>query len=160
MKQTPLQRKTPLRPKAALTTRTPLKARTPIKQKRDEPRVKRPDRTVQERTKPRAGSKSAAEKFHLGRVAGLTCCICGKAAPSTVHHVRRRPDRKGLHSRDHKRVVPLCPAHHLHDHGPDSVERIQESGMLKKFGINLWELGERLWEKTCGILVLQPEIEQ
>ena len=152
MKRTPLQRKTPLRAKTALTTRTPLQARTPIKPKREKPRVKRPERIVQERTKPRAGSKSADEKFHHDRIAKLPCCICGKAGPSTVHHVRRRPDRKGLHSRDHKRVVPLCPAHHFHDHGPNSVEKIKESGVLTKFRINLWAHGERLWAETCGLL--------
>jgi hypothetical protein len=151
VKRTPLTRKTPLRAKAALTVRTRLKP------KRETPRVTHPERVQQERIKPRSTGKTAMEKFHLARIAAMPCCICRKAGPSTVHHVRRRADRKGLHKRDHMRVVPLCPAHHLHDHGPDSVEKLKESGFLAKFKIDLWITGEKLWAQTCGLYAVKED---
>jgi hypothetical protein len=99
--------------------------------------------------KPR---KPAPEARHLERVAGLPCCIpgCHAPPPSTVHHVRHKVTRSGTFARTDRRVVPLCAPHHLHDHGPDAVERIHEKGIFDKFGIDLWAEGERLWEESCA----------
>jgi hypothetical protein len=39
----------------------------------------------------------------------------------------------------------------LHDWGPDSVERLKESGFLKKFGINLMQRAIDLWEESNAL---------
>lgn len=98
----------------------------------------------------RRAAPPAAEKHHMGRVAGLPCAVCKRPGPSTVHHVRHKVTRSGTFARVDRRVVPLCPAHHLHDHGPDSVERIHEAGIFERFGVDLWVEAERLWEETNG----------
>lgn len=115
--------------------RTPLKRKTPLRQRSVKPR----------RPRKRSG---AAEKRHLARVAAMPCIVCRKPGPSTVHHVRRRPHIPVLHARVHCRTVPLCPQHHLHDWGPESVERLKEGGFLDKFGIDLWVEAERLWRES------------
>lgn len=134
MKRTELKRKTPLRsrpakPKAGSRERKALPPRKPMKATRKR-------------------SKKADEKRHLERVAQMPCIVCRKPGPSTVHHVRHKVTRSGTFARDDRRVVPLCPAHHLHDHGPDSVERIHEAGIFEKFGVDLWAEAEQLWEET------------
>lgn len=134
MKRTELKRKTPLRsrpakPKAGDRERKALPQRKPMKASR----------------KP---AKPAAEKRHLERVAKMPCIVCRKPGPSTVHHVRHKITRSGTFARDDRRVVPLCAPHHLHDHGPDAVERIHEQGVWEKFGIDLWAEAEQLWEET------------
>ncbi|MFL5900903.1 MAG: hypothetical protein ACJ75S_06855 [Solirubrobacterales bacterium] len=128
MKRTELKRKTPLRNrKAGLPTRSPMRRRA-------------------------AKPKKVAEKRHLERVAAMPCIIpsCRKPGPSTVHHVRHKITRSGTFARVDRRVVPLCPPHHLHDHGPDSVEKIHEAGIFERFGVDLWVEAERLWEESCA----------
>lgn len=127
MKRTALLRKTPLRAKPGK-----VKLRAPMKVKR----------------KP---SKPAVAKAHLARVAAMPCIIpgCHKPPPSTVHHVRHKITRSGTFARVDRRVVPLCPAHHLIQHGPhDSVEAIHEAGIFERFGVDLWAEAERLWEES------------
>jgi hypothetical protein len=121
--------------------RTPLKRKTPLRQKRPLPRaaIKR---------KSGAAGKTAAEKRHLDRVAAMPCLICSKPGPSTIHHVRHTIIRSGTFARDHKRVVPLCSAHHLHDHSKESVERLHEAGIYAQTGIDLWKEAERLWRES------------
>jgi hypothetical protein len=128
VRRTELKRKTPLHP----GTKMQLK-RTAMKAKR----------------KPR---KPPAAKAHLERVAAMPCIIptCRKPGPSTVHHVRHKITRSGTFARVDRRVVPLCAPHHLHDHGPDSVERIHESGIFERFAVDLWAEAERLWEESCA----------
>ena len=128
MKRTALRRKTPLRAKPGKQ----LKARAPMKVKR----------------KPR---KPPAEAAHLERVAKMPCIICRRHGPSTVHHVRHKVTRSGTFARSDRRVVPLCPAHHLIQHGPlESVEALHEAGIFERFGIDLWAEAERLWEESCA----------
>lgn len=134
MKRTELKRKTPLRsrpakPKAGHRERKALPQRKPMKASR----------------KP---AKKAAEKRHLDRVAALPCAVCKRPGPSTVHHVRHKVTRSGTFARVDRRVAPLCPPHHFHDHGPDAVERIHEAGIFEKFGVDLWAVAEQLWEET------------
>jgi 5-methylcytosine-specific restriction endonuclease McrA len=121
--------------------------RTRLNPKRATPR--RDEGRVQHgRSKPKAGAApNAEEKRHLASVARRPCMICGKPGPSTVHHVRHKVTGGGAFDRNHRRVVPLCPACHFHDHGPASVERIHEAGVFERFGIDLWAQAERLWSE-------------
>ena len=90
---------------------------------------------------------TAAEKRHLERIAALPCLACG--ARSTVHHVTARSDRRGRLTRSHKRVVPLCPAHHQIQHGPHySVEALGHQGFFRIHGIDLYGEAERLWQES------------
>lgn len=89
----------------------------------------------------------------MARVARLPCLLCGKPGPSTIHHVRHRIERSGTQARSHKRVVPLCPACHQHDHGKASVERLHESGIFERYGVDLWANAERLWEESNAVLL-------
>jgi hypothetical protein len=89
------------------------------------------------------GYKSAAIKGHHDRVAAEGCLVCGRAA--TVHHVTGYADRMGRFSRDEWLVVPLCPEHHLIQHGPRwSVEALGHQGFFRVHGIDLLDEALRL----------------
>ena len=118
--------------------------RSPIKPRRDQPRRKAPERVAHNRMKPKAGARpNAEEAAHIARVAAIPCLVCGRA--STVHHVTASRFG-GRIARSHKRVVPLCPAHHQIQHGPeDSVEALGHGGFYHRHGIDLLEVADRLW---------------
>lgn len=122
--------------------------RSPLRIKRPTPRRKAPERVQGGRMKPKAGAPpTAEEKAHMGRVAALPCLACGKRGPSTVHHVTASIFGFRI-PRSHRRVVPLCLAHHQHDHGPESVERLSHAGFFSRFGIDLLAEAERLWRES------------
>lgn len=90
------------------------------------------------------------ERFH-DFVAREKCLVCG--AEATVHHVTGYADRPGRFTRDDWLVVPLCPAHHQHDWGPLSVERIGHQGFFRVHGIDLLEEAMRLaetWQRRAA----------
>lgn len=78
-------------------------------------------------------------------IAALGCLVCG--SPATVHHVTGYADRPGRISRDHWLVVPLCPAHHQHDYGKLSVERLGHQGFFECHGIDLYAEAMRLADR-------------
>lgn len=83
-----------------------------------------------------AKAATKAERAHMARVASLPCLVCG--AQSTVHHVTGYADRMGRLTRSHFRVVPLCPRHHLIQHGPrESVEATGHQGFYRMHGVDL-----------------------
>ena len=64
-----------------------------------------------------------AESEYMGRVAQLSCCLCGDS-PVQVHHVR---EGQGASQRaSHYLTVPLCPDCHV---GRDGVH--QSKAMLR-----------------------------
>ncbi len=73
----------------------------------------------------------------MSRVAQLPCLACG-AQPVTLHHVSGYADRMGRLSRSHRLVAPLCPRHHLIQHGPrESVEAVGHQGFYRMHGVDL-----------------------
>ena len=99
------------------------------------------------RAKPRY--KPVAAERHHDRVADLPCVACGAYPPNTVHHVTGYADKPGRFSRDDFLVVPLCPAHHLIQHGPkQSVEALGHQGFFEEWGIDLFEEAMRLADET------------
>lgn len=54
----------------------------------------------------------------------------------TVHHVKETP---GAQKND-RRTIPLCEAHHMHDFGPYSIERIGKAAFEKRYGLKLEQL--------------------
>lgn len=120
--------------------------RTPLKPRRDRPR-RDTGRVRHQRIKPKAGAPpTAQEARHIARVATLGCIVCGKSP--TIHHVTASI-HGGRIARTHTRIVPLCPAHHQHDHGPQSVERLGHGGFYQAWGIDLLEAADRLWKESC-----------
>lgn len=121
--------------------------RTPLKRKRDRPR-RNLGRVRHVRTKPRASAPPDAEEAsHMARVAKLGCLICGQTPQ--IHHVTASA-HGGRISRSHKRIVPLCPKHHQHDHGHLSVERLGHQGFYTHWGIDLLATANDLWKESCG----------
>jgi len=51
----------------------------------------------------------------------------------TLHHVKAGPGAQ----KDDRRVVRLCQAHHLHDFGLLSIERLGKAGFERKWEIDL-----------------------
>lgn len=105
------------------------------------------------RSKPmkrsRGKAASAAEKRHMDRVAGLGCCICGGEA--TLHHVTS--DGFQRITRSHRRVIPLCPRHHLIQHGPhESIEALGHEGFYRAYGVHPLMLADDLWAGSRVIL--------
>ena len=84
----------------------------------------------------------ALRDFH-DWVASLGCLVCGAAA--TLHHVSGYADRPGRFSRDEWLVTPLCPKHHLIQHGPrESVEALGHQGFFLAYGVDLLAEAMRL----------------
>lgn len=90
-------------------------------------------------------------RFHA-YVASLGCLVC--RSPATVHHVRGYADRAGMVPKNHWIVVPLCPRHHLIQHGPrESVEAIGHQGFYRMHGIDLFAEATRLageWRRAAA----------
>lgn len=101
------------------------------------------------RMKEKAGAApTAEEKRHMDRVAGLPCLVCG-VMPVTLHHVSS--DGTKRIARSHKLVTPLCPRHHLIQHGPrESVEALGHAGFYREHWVHLLVEAERLWAETVA----------
>lgn len=128
--------------------------RTPLKQKRDRPR-RDEGRIKHVRVKPKAGAPpTAEERRHMKHVGRMRCLLdtvpkvfpCGGRL--TLHHVTASIYGGGI-TRSHKRVVPLCEAHHQIQHGPHgSVEALSHGGFHAVYGIDLLAEADRLWAET------------
>jgi len=76
----------------------------------------------------------AAERRHMRHVAEQGCLVCD--SPATLHHVTS--DGHKRITRSHWLVVPLCPRHHLIQHGPrESVEALGHAGFTRVHDIDL-----------------------
>ena len=88
--------------------------------------------------KPRRGR--VVDKEFLEWVAEQPCLVHGDHSVAcirwmdgiTIHHVRRNGEPKS-----DRRVIPLCPATHLHDFGPESIERLGKKEFEKRHGIDI-----------------------
>lgn len=80
------------------------------------------------------------------------CLVCQRDA--TVHHVRGYADKRGGISKNDWIVVPLCPAHHLIQHGPRwSVEALGHQKFFSVHGIDLYGEAVRLaetWQRRAA----------
>jgi hypothetical protein len=93
--------------------------------------------------------KSVALQRHHDLAAAEGCLVCAREA--TLHHVTGYADKRGRFSRDEWLVVPLCPEHHLIQHGPRwSVEALGHQGFFRVHGIDLLEEAIRLADITQG----------
>ena len=98
-------------------------ARTPFQAKPPKPRRTAPPKV---RATPRPKLiPDALAKIHMGRVAELGCCICGR--PAEVHHCRSYAGGWGKASDYH--TIPLCPICH----------RLGGSGVAIHAGIQTWQ---------------------
>lgn len=98
------------------------------------------------KAKPKPYKPRALQRHH-DRVAALGCLVCH--ADATLHHVTGYADRPGRTTRDHWRVVPLCPIHHQIQFGPwHSVEALSHQGFFEMYGIDLMAEAIRLAEET------------
>lgn len=97
--------------------------------------------------KSRRKPTTAVERRHLDRVASMGCLVC--EMPSTVHHVTS--DGFQRLTRTHRRVVPLCPRHHMIQFGPrESVEALGHAGFTATYGIDLLAVADQLWNTHNG----------
>jgi len=69
--------------------------------------------------------------------------------PVQLHHVTATI-AGGRIARSHKRIVPLAPRYHQHDHGKQSVERLGHARFFLVHGIDLLAEADRLWKETCN----------
>ena len=83
---------------------------------------------------------TASEKRHMQRVREMYCLGCGMHPPNSAHHVTS--DGFKRLSKDHLRVVPLCPD--CHQHGPHAVHKIGTAVFNTLHGIDLLAEAERL----------------
>jgi hypothetical protein len=96
----------------------------------------------------RGNRKTAAEERHMNRVAAKGCCICGGEA--TLHHVTS--DGYKRIARTHERVIPLCPRHHLYQHGPrESIEALGHEGFYRTYGIHPLTLADLEWAESAAL---------
>ena len=84
-----------------------------------------------------------AEREYMGRVASLTCCICGDY-PVVVHHVR---EGQGTSQRaSHYLTVPLCPDCHTGQrgvHGDQTMLRIYKMTEMDMLADTIRRLSEK-----------------
>lgn len=119
--------------------------RTPLVRKRAKPR-RNDGRVTHNRVKPKTGAPpTAEEKRYMAYVANLPCLVSGRS-PVQLHHVTAS-SHGGRISRSHRRIVPLAPEYHQHDHGPLSVERLGHAGFRRAHGIDLLAEADRLWRE-------------
>lgn len=83
---------------------------------------------------------TAAERRHLNRIREMPCLTCGCYPPSSAHHVVS--DGYQRLSKNHMRVVPLCPD--CHQYGPNAVHAIGAHAFNELHGIDLLAEAERL----------------
>ena len=83
--------------------------------------------------------KTASERRHHVLVAQLPCLACGRHGVH-VHHVTS--DGYKRLSKDHMRVVPLCPE--CHQHGRFAIHNIHPAVFNTMHGIDLLAEAERL----------------
>lgn len=126
--------------RSPLKRRSPLKAKTPLKR----------GAGIKRKSRPR---RSKAEQEHFDRVGEMDCIACGRAGPSTIHHVSS--DRFKRIARSDRLVVPLCPQCHFVQWGPKtSIEAIGHGAFCERVGVDLLAEALRLWGDTekrlCG----------
>ncbi len=97
---------------------------------------------IKRRSRPRRGR--IADKAYLAFIAAQPCLICGD--PSTVHHVRTLGGPK-----DDTRTLPLCPAHHMIQWGPESIEALGKKKFEERHGINIEESVAHYREMYAGL---------
>lgn len=98
------------------------------------------------RMKPKRSDPTAEEDRHHGQVRSMLCAACGAHPPVSAHHVVS--DGLKRLTKDHKRVIPLCPP--CHQTAPFAVHKIGHGPFNELFGINQLALAEKLWEERYG----------
>jgi len=100
------------------------------------------------RMRPKAGAPpTALERRYMAYIASLPCLVCGR--PATVHHVSS--DGFKRIARSHMLLSPLCPGHHMIQHGPTiSVEALGHAGFTEYHGIDLYAEAQRLRDGWDG----------
>jgi len=83
----------------------------------------------------RSVAVTAAQKRYHDWVLKQPCVVTGRFGV-TKHHVTAGRDG-GRFSRSHWLVVPLVRELHQHDHGADSVERLNHGGFFETHGVDL-----------------------
>lgn len=83
----------------------------------------------------RAVDASAAQKRYHAWIEQQPCVVTGRYGV-TKHHVTASRDG-GRFTRSHWIVVPLVRELHQHDHGKDSVERLNHGGFFEEHGVDL-----------------------
>lgn len=83
--------------------------------------------------------KTAAERRHHAKVAEMPCIACGRYGVN-VHHVVS--DGFKRLTKDHMRVIPLCP--HCHTDGPFAVHKVSYDTFRNTFGVDQLAEAERL----------------
>lgn len=83
----------------------------------------------------RAVAPTAAQQRYLDWVVRQPCVVTGRY-DVTKHHVTAGRDG-GRFTRSHWIVVPLVRELHQHDHGKDSVERLNHGGFYEAHGVDL-----------------------
>lgn len=78
---------------------------------------------------------TAAQKRYHDWIAQQPCVVTGRY-DVTKHHVSAGRDG-GRFTRSHWIVVPLVRELHQHDHGKDSVERLNHGGFFEAHGVDL-----------------------
>lgn len=81
------------------------------------------------RSKPRRGRLVDLE--YLSWMHLQPCLVSGKW-PVTAHHVRRYGEPK-----NDRRTIPLMLEYHLHDFGPESIERLGKAAFERRHGVNI-----------------------
>lgn len=82
---------------------------------------------------------TAAEKRHLDKVREMPCIACDRWGVHAHHVVSDGFKRL---SKDHMRVVPLCPE--CHTDGPLAIHKISHREFCALHGVDLLKEAERL----------------
>lgn len=83
----------------------------------------------------RAVTPTAEQRRYHAWIETQPCVVTGRY-DVTKHHVSAGRDG-GRFSRSHWIVVPLVRELHQHDHGKESVERLNHGGFFEKHGVDL-----------------------
>ena len=82
---------------------------------------------------------NAAERRHLDKVRALPCLVCGRWGVHAHHVVSDGFQRL---TKNHMRVVPLCPD--CHTDGPHAVHKLSHGAFCVLHDVDLMAEAERL----------------
>lgn len=87
---------------------------------------------IKRRSRPRRGR--VVDTDYLAFIHTQPCAVIygEHSGCMTAHHVRRFGEPK-----NDRRVIPLCEAHHMHDFGKYSIERLGKRKFEAHFGVSL-----------------------
>lgn len=109
----------------------------------------KPPLEKRKRPKSPAEKREGRDEVYKHKVRSLPCCVCGKAPPSEVHHLKCAGGRGMGKRSDDKWGVPMCHEHHVN--GVERVGSKNEVAWFRKRGIDCLSLAAAMYARRHSV---------